>query len=174
MIHEGDRVLVCVSGGKDSLTMLHLMGYFQDMAAHIKPELHFTIGAATIDPQEPSFHPQPLQEYMKSLGVPYRLESTPVMECATRVKPVSLCAFCSRVKRGTLYSVARDMGYNVLALGQHLDDAAESFFMSMFRNGFMRTMKANYTVEKGDLRVIRPLMFVAIATIASAAAVATA
>ena len=80
------------------------------------------------------------------------------MACARRVQPASICSFCSRVKRGLLYSVARESGYNVLALGQHLDDACESFLMSIFRNGFLRTMKANYTVTEGDLRVIRPLM----------------
>jgi len=70
----------------------------------------------------------------------------------------SICAFCSRMKRGVLYGCARRNGFNVLALGQHLDDLAESFMMSVFHNGFLRTMKANYTVTEGDLRVIRPLI----------------
>ena len=158
MIKEGDRVLACISGGKDSLSMLHMLACYQQKCAHSDPPLHFELGAATVDPQEPSFHPQPLTDYMASLGVPYTLKSQAVMACARRVNPDSICSFCSRVKRGLLYSVARQSGYNVLALGQHLDDACESFLMSAFRNGFLRTMKANYTVTEGDLRVIRPLM----------------
>lgn len=72
----------------------------------------------------------------------------------------SMCAFCSRMRRGILYSTARDNGYNVLALGQHMDDLAESFMMSIFNNGMLRTQKAHYTIKKGDLRVIRPLAYV--------------
>lgn len=72
----------------------------------------------------------------------------------------SICSFCSRMKRGRLYHCARREGYNVLAFGQHLDDLAESFMMAAFHNGFLRTMKANYTVDGGDLRVIRPFVFV--------------
>ena len=158
MIKDGDRVLACISGGKDSLSMLHMLACYQQKCAHMDPPVRFELGAATVDPQEPSFHPQPLKQYMASLGVSYTLKSEAVMACARRVQPVSICSFCSRVKRGLLYSVARDTGYNVLALGQHLDDACESFLMSTFRNGFLRTMKANYTVTEGDLRVIRPLM----------------
>merc|ERR1712096_27164 len=71
----------------------------------------------------------------------------------------SICSFCSRMKRGVLYSACRREGYNVLAMGQHLDDLAESFLMSAFFNGRLRTMKANYHVEAGDIRVIRPLIY---------------
>ena len=71
----------------------------------------------------------------------------------------SICAFCARMKRGMIYNCARREGYNVIAMGQHLDDLAESFVMSSFHNGVLRTMKANYTINKGDLRVIRPLIY---------------
>ena len=71
----------------------------------------------------------------------------------------SICSFCARMKRGMIYSCARKNGYNVIAMGQHLDDVAESFVMSSFHNGHLRTMKANYTIDQGDLRVIRPLVF---------------
>lgn len=71
----------------------------------------------------------------------------------------SICSFCSRMKRGMIYTCARREGYNVIAMGQHLDDLAESFVMSTFHNGVMRTMKANYTIDAGDLRVIRPLVY---------------
>ena len=99
---------------------------------------------------------------MAKLEVPYFYEQFPIVELAATklTKKVSLCAFCSRMKRGILYSCARRENYNVLALGQHLDDLGESFIMSIFNNGLLRTMKAHYTIEDGDLRVIRPLSFV--------------
>ena len=158
MIREGDKILVCVSGGKDSLTMLHMIRNYQIACAHQENPLHFTYGAATVDPEDPTFNPEPLKDYMEALGVEYVLKSQPVIACARRVKPDSICSFCSRVKRGLLYQIAREGGYNAIALGQHLDDACESFIMSAFRNGLLRTMKANYLIEAGDLRVIRPLM----------------
>jgi len=99
---------------------------------------------------------------MQHLGVPYFYESHAIVSLAAEkmTKKISLCAFCSRMKRGILYSCARREGYNVLALGQHLDDLAESFMMSIFNNGALRTMKANYVNDKGDLRIIRPLVYV--------------
>merc|ERR1712157_88200 len=78
---------------------------------------------------------------------------------ALQANASSICAFCSRMKRGRIYAAARKNGYNVLALGQHLDDLAESFFMSVFHNGRLRTMKASYTNVEGDLRTIRPLVY---------------
>merc|ERR1719309_1858668 len=82
------------------------------------------------------------------------------MTAALKVDASSICAFCSRMKRGRIYAAARRAGYNVLAMGQHLDDITESFLMSVIHNGRLRSMKANYTVKEGDLRVIRPLVYV--------------
>ena len=82
------------------------------------------------------------------------------MEQALKAECTSICAFCSRMKRGRLYAAARREGFIVLAMGQHLDDLSESFLMSVFHNGRLRTMKANYTVKEGDLRIIRPFAFV--------------
>ncbi|HEC20518.1 MAG TPA: tRNA 2-thiocytidine biosynthesis protein TtcA, partial [Gammaproteobacteria bacterium] len=95
------------------------------------------------------------------LGVAYFFEAEPIMEMAREHmgKP-SYCAFCSRIKRGIMYRILRDEGYNVLALGQHLDDLAESFLMSAFHGGQLRTMKASYLNDAGDVRVIRPLVYV--------------
>mmetsp|Transcript_23997 Transcript_23997/g.36861 ORF Transcript_23997/g.36861 Transcript_23997/m.36861 type:complete len:139 (-) Transcript_23997:169-585(-) len=96
---------------------------------------------------------------MESIGVPYFLESDAIVERAkTCMTNNSICAFCARMKRGMIYNCARREGYNVIAMGQHLDDLAESFVMSAFHNGNLRTMKANYTIDAGDLRVIRPLV----------------
>jgi tRNA 2-thiocytidine biosynthesis protein TtcA len=105
------------------------------------------------------YKPQPLVPYMASLGIPYWLESDCLVERARlSMQKNSICSFCSRMKRGMIYTCARRNGYNVIAMGQHLDDLAESFVMSSFHNGQLRTMKANYTIDKGDLRVIRPLV----------------
>lgn len=156
MIHDGDRVLLGLSGGKDSLTLLHLLIHFQRHAP-----IRFEIGAVTVDPQAESFDPSPLIPYMESLGIPYHYRREPIVELAQEhMNNNSYCAFCSRMKRGTIYSMARKQGYNVIALAQHLDDLAESFLMSAFHGGQLKTMKANYLITDGDLRVIRPLVYV--------------
>ena len=96
---------------------------------------------------------------MQSIDVPYWIESDAIVERAKEsMQKNSICAFCSRMKRGMIYTCARREGYNVIAMGQHLDDLAESFVMSAFHNGVLRTMKANYLIDAGDLRVIRPLV----------------
>jgi tRNA 2-thiocytidine biosynthesis protein TtcA len=155
MIRNGDKILVGLSGGKDSMTLL-----LQLLRLQATAPVSFQVGAATVDPQSEGYNPRPLISWCESLGVPYFFESQPIIDLASKhMGKDSICAFCSRLKRGVLYSACRREGYNVLALGQHLDDFAESFVMSAFRNGILRTMKANYTVDKGDLRVIRPLVF---------------
>eukprot|EP00794_Sanderia_malayensis_P006974 gene6974-7759_t len=157
MIENGDRVLLCLSGGKDSLSMLHTLRQYQFYAK--AKGVVFEFGAMTVDPQSAAYDPSPLKEYLAKLGVPYFYEEQDIITQASNL-PVceSICSFCSRMKRGRMYACARREGYNVLALGQHLDDIAESFLMSVFHNGLLRTMKASYTVKEGDLRVIRPLI----------------
>ncbi|XP_071500517.1 uncharacterized protein [Diadema antillarum] len=160
MLRDGDRVLVCLSGGKDSLSLLHTLRQYQFVAR--KKGINFDLGAVTIDPQTPSFDPSPLKGYLTKLGLPYFYEEQCIIEQAANLPDGcdSICSFCSRMKRGRLYACARREGYNVLAMGQHLDDLAESFLMSVFHNGLLRTMKANYSVKEGDLRVIRPFVYV--------------
>jgi tRNA 2-thiocytidine biosynthesis protein TtcA len=158
MINPGDKIMVALSGGKDSLALLHILLILQK-----RSPVKFGVGACTIDPQHPEYDPSPLKRYLQSLGVPYFYEEAPIMRLAQTCmdpKRVSICSFCARMKRGSLYSAARREGYNVIAMGQHLDDLAESFLMSAFHNGCLRTMKANYHVEQGDLRIIRPLVYV--------------
>jgi tRNA(Ile)-lysidine synthase TilS/MesJ len=157
MIKEGDRLLLGISGGKDSLSLLHIL-----LDCQRKCPFRFEIACATVDPQTPEYQPQALIGYMESLGVKYHYLTQPIVELAKTAMTgkQSICAFCSRMKRGMLYGCMRQNGYNVLALGQHLDDLAESFLMSCFRNGCLSTMKANYTVKEKDLRVIRPLIYV--------------
>lgn len=157
MIRDGDRLLLGLSGGKDSLTLLHVLHALQ---TNSKLPFRFEFGACTVDPQTDAYDPTPLINYCKQLGVPYYFESQNIIETAMTCQASSICSWCSRMKRGILYNVARRHGYNVLVLGQHLDDCAESFIMSILHNGYLRTMKAHYTIDEGDLRVIRPLTYV--------------
>jgi tRNA 2-thiocytidine biosynthesis protein TtcA len=156
MIRDGDRILLGLSGGKDSLTLLHILHHFQKVAP-----IDFDIGAVTVDPMAGDFDPSPMIPYLAQLGVDYHYQREPIMEMARKHmgKP-SYCSFCSRIKRGIIYRTARDNNYNVIALAQHLDDLAESFLMSAFHGGKLKTMKAHYTNDDGDLRVIRPLVYV--------------
>lgn len=155
MIKEGDRILLGLSGGKDSLSLLHALHAVQKQL-----KVKFEIGAVTVDPQTSSYNPEPLIGYLKELGVPYFFESQGLIAGAKECKPDSICAYCARMKRGIMYNTARREGYNVIALGQHMDDMVESFVMSIFHNGLMRTQKANYVIDEGDIRVIRPMIYV--------------
>jgi len=156
MVKSGDKVLVAVSGGKDSLTMLHVLLHLKRSAP-----VQFDVAAVTVDPQVDGYDPSHLVDYMKSLGVKLYYQSQPILERAVdHMGKVSYCSFCARMKRGIMYATARREGFNVLALGQHLDDLAESFLMSAFHGGQLRTMKAHYVNDDGDLRIIRPLIYV--------------
>jgi tRNA 2-thiocytidine biosynthesis protein TtcA len=122
--------------------------------------VRFEVGAVTVDPRIEGFDPSPLKPYLAGLGVPYAYEEQPILDQALRhMRNPSFCSFCARMKRGVMYRVAREQGWNVLALGQHLDDLAESFLMSAFYEGRLQTMKAHYRVRAGDLRVVRPLAY---------------
>jgi tRNA(Ile)-lysidine synthase TilS/MesJ len=156
MIRDGDRILLGVSGGKDSLSLLHVLGHLQTYAP-----VKFDLAVLTVDPQIDGFNPQALKEYYCDLGVIWHYEQQPIMEQAKEhMEGDSFCAYCSRMKRGIMYSCCRREGYNVLALAQHLDDLAESFLMSAFHGGQLRTMKAHYINKDGDIRIIRPLVYV--------------
>ncbi|VAW64135.1 tRNA(Cytosine32)-2-thiocytidine synthetase [hydrothermal vent metagenome] len=155
MIQPGDRILLGLSGGKDSLALLHILHHFQRHSP-----VKFEFAAVTVDPMTGDFDPSPMIPYLESLGVEYHYRREPIMELAREHmgKP-SYCSFCSRIKRGIMYNTARKHGFNIIALAQHLDDLAESFMMSAFHGGQLRTMKAHYVTDDGDLRVIRPLVY---------------
>lgn len=156
MIRAGDRVLLGLSGGKDSLSLLHILHYLQQRAP-----LRFELAAMTVDPMAGDFDPSPMIPYLAGLGVDYHYVRRPIMELAQQhMGRKSYCAFCSRLKRGLMYQTAREHGCNVIALAQHLDDLAESFLMSAFHGGRLQTMKAHYLNDDGDLRIIRPLVYV--------------
>ena len=156
MIEKGDRVLLGLSGGKDSLAMLHLLLYVKSRF----PPGYFTLACATVDPGTEAFNPRPLIPYVKSLGLEYHYLDEKIMAMAeNHMSGDSICAFCARMKRGALYSCCRREGYNKLVLAQHLDDCVESFLMSTMYNGSMRTMKAKYVIDEGDVTVIRPAVY---------------
>lgn len=155
LIREGDRIVVGLSGGKDSLSLLHLLAYFQRRAP-----VRFELAAANIDPQMPGYDPAPLRDYVTGLGLPFFQESFSLIRQAKQsFSGRTLCSFCSRMRRGLLYRICRDEGYGVLALAHHLDDAAETWLMNSFFGGKLRAMPAAYTNDDGDLRVIRPLIY---------------
>jgi tRNA 2-thiocytidine biosynthesis protein TtcA len=155
MIREGDRVLLGLSGGKDSLSLLHILEHFRRHAP-----IRFEFGAVTIDPMSETFRPAALKPYLADLGIEYFFVEEPIVSMAeSRLTNNSYCAFCARMKRGLMYKTCREHGYNVLAQAQHLDDLAESFLMSAFHGGQLKTMKGNYVIDEGDLRVIRPLIY---------------
>jgi len=160
MIEEGDNLLLGLSGGKDSLSLLHCL-----IEMKRKLPINFTLQVCTIDPMTPSFDPSPLIPYVRDeLGLKYHYIRDDIVARASSSgkngKVVSsLCSFCARMKRGNLYTTARRNNCNKLVLAQHLDDCAESMMMSMMHNGFLRTMKANYKINAGDLGVIRPMVY---------------
>ena len=156
MIRNGDRILLGVSGGKDSLSLLQILVHLQTYAP-----VRFNLAVLTVDPQIDGFDPSPLKDYYERLGLDWYYASQPIEEEARKqMSGDSFCSYCARMKRGIMYSTCRKHGYNVLALAQHLDDLAESFLMSVFHGGQLRTMKAHYLNDAGDVRIIRPLVYV--------------
>ncbi|NBC47690.1 MAG: tRNA 2-thiocytidine biosynthesis protein TtcA [Gammaproteobacteria bacterium] len=155
MIRDGDRILLGVSGGKDSLSLLEVLRHLRRYAP-----VRFELAVLTIDPEVPGFEPEPLTDWYRRLGLTWHYERQPIMEQAQQhMDGDSFCAYCARMKRGIMYRLCRLHGYNVLALAQHLDDLAESLLMSMFHGGQLRTMKAHYRNDAGDVRIVRPLVY---------------
>ncbi len=156
MLEEGDRLLLGLSGGKDSLSLLHVLLEFQK-----KLPINFDIEVCTIDPMTPSFDPSPLIPYVESLGLKYHYIRDNIVDRANNAGKdgevvSSLCSFCARMKRGHLYACARKNNCNKLVLAQHLDDLAESFMMSVMHNGFLRTMKGEFSYR--NHRLVSPLL----------------
>ena len=153
LLQEGDRVLVGLSGGKDSLTLIHALKHIQRVAPY-----DFSFTAVTISygmGENYDF----LQRHCEEYGIEYHVYKTNIFDIAQEKirQNSSYCSFFSRMRRGALYTYALEHGFNKVALGHHLDDAIESFFMNMFYNGTMRSMPPIYKTKKG-LYVIRPLI----------------
>ncbi|KAK2583158.1 hypothetical protein KPH14_009181 [Odynerus spinipes] len=164
MIRDNDRILLCLSMlGKDSLSLLHTLHQYR---LHARSKgIDFEIGAATIDTG--GFDRVESIRYMKSLDVPYFYEELTIDPANVIVEGQvdeslsnEACSFCNRSIRAQLYSIAKRHGYNVLALGQHLDDLTEGFLSSVFHGGQLKTMKAHYYIRRQDLRVVRPFVYV--------------
>ncbi|MDQ7045341.1 MAG: ATP-binding protein [Sulfurimonas sp.] len=153
LIEEGDKILVGLSGGKDSLTMIHAMKEQQRRAP-----FKFEFLAVTVSYGMGENYTD-LQKHCEEYDIPYKIIDTKVYELAKEKirKNSSFCSFFSRMRRGYLYSAAKDNGCNKVALGHHLDDACESFFMNFIYNGQMRSLAPKYKAENG-LIVIRPLI----------------
>ena len=154
LIKEGDRVLVGFSGGKDSLTLIHALNRIKKVAP-----FNFDFKAVTVT-YGMGEQVQFFFFFCAEHGIEHEIIDTQIFELAGEKirKNSSFCSFFSRMRRGYIYTAAQEQGYNKIALGHHLDDAMESFFMNFFYNGTMRTMPPKYTAEYG-LEVIRPLIF---------------
>ncbi|EDO49825.1 predicted protein, partial [Nematostella vectensis] len=160
MINDGDRVLVCLSGGKDSLSLLHTLHQYQYQAR--AKGLTFDVGAATVDPQSSGYDPRPLIPYLATLGVPYFFEEQDILFFAPSIftpeKHIKIAFASTKCRKFILISWKKRT--KKIRTGNYFKGITLIFIMSVFHNGLLRTMKANYTVQEGDLRIIRPFVYV--------------
>jgi tRNA 2-thiocytidine biosynthesis protein TtcA len=162
MIEDGDRVMVCLSGGADSYTLLDVLLRLQKAAP-----IEFGLVAVNLDQKQPGFPEQVLPEYLQSLGVEFRIVEEDTYSVVKRVIPEgqTTCSLCSRLRRGVLYNTAEQIGATKIALGHHADDIVETAFLNMFYNSRLKTMPAKLRSDDQRNVVIRPLAYVRESTI---------
>ncbi|MDP6374871.1 MAG: tRNA 2-thiocytidine(32) synthetase TtcA [Pseudomonadales bacterium] len=157
MIEQGDRVMVCLSGGKDSYTMLDVL-----MSLRYKAPVDFELIAVNLDQKQPGFPEHVLPEYLSGLGIEHHVVEQDTYSVVRELTPEGkiTCPVCSRLRRGILYTFAKRIGASKIALGHHLDDVVETLFLNLFYGGRLKAMPPKLVSEDGQNVIIRPLYYV--------------